>query len=225
MTSPMSSFLAITAFLLSLTSAHMVLTYPGSRGNNLHTNGTPPAFNPDTVGIDYYSNGTRGFPWGMQWMHPCGGMPLTHNRSLWPVTGGAISVQPGWFPGHKKALFYINIGISSPGEFSPPPHYMNNLVQAFQIIGPTNTVYMAQFCLPDVRIPADLGLNKGDNVTIQVIETAQHGASLYTCVDVTLTDAEEVVPVTPQNCYNTSNLAFRTLYTAPIPHDHMQGYD
>lgn len=36
-----------------------------------------------------------------QWMYPCGGMPMSTNRSLWPVSGGALALQPGWFSGTK----------------------------------------------------------------------------------------------------------------------------
>lgn len=49
---------------------HLVLTYPGSRGDNLVTNGTAPSLNPNSIGIDYVNN-TPTFPYGMQWMYPC----------------------------------------------------------------------------------------------------------------------------------------------------------
>lgn len=64
---------AATLWWSSLVAAHTVITYPGWRGNNLHTNGT----NPDgtvpegSIGIDYMGNDTYGFPYGMQWMYPC----------------------------------------------------------------------------------------------------------------------------------------------------------
>lgn len=61
---------AIVAWL-AIARAHTVITYPGWRGNSLHTNGTLPELNPDTVGIDHYENGSLGFPFGMQWMYPC----------------------------------------------------------------------------------------------------------------------------------------------------------
>lgn len=89
-----------------------------------------------------------------------------------------MSVQPGWFPGHSKAFFYINIGITNPGE-KAPPNYSHPVVPPFQITGPNNSYYGGQFCLPQVRMPANLSLAVGDNITIQVIETAQHGAALY----------------------------------------------
>ena len=105
-------------------------------------------------------------------------MPMTQNRSLCPVQGGAVSVQPGWFPGHSSATIYINIGINVPGQ-AAPPNMSHNVVPAFAISGPSNLEYPGQFCLPQVPMPVNVSLAVGDNITIQVIETAQHGAALY----------------------------------------------
>jgi hypothetical protein len=114
----------------------------------------------------------------MQWMYPCGGMPLSTNRTKWPVGGGALSFQPGWFPGHSKAFIYVNIGIQEEGMLAPP-NMSHPVVPAFQITGPSNTYYPGQVCLPQVRMPPNVSLRVGDNITIQLIETAQHGAALY----------------------------------------------
>jgi hypothetical protein len=64
------TLLAFTA-AISIASAHTVITYPGWRGNNLHTNGTVPEHNPQAIGVDYSDNGTLSYPWGMQWIYPC----------------------------------------------------------------------------------------------------------------------------------------------------------
>ncbi|KAF2862052.1 hypothetical protein K470DRAFT_213566 [Piedraia hortae CBS 480.64] len=202
------------AAFLSLSTAHTVITYPGWRGNNLHTNGSLPQDTPSSIGIDIAENGTLSFPFGMQWMYPCGGMPLTTNRTKWPVSGGAISVQPGWFRGHSKALIYINIGIQD-GNEKAPPNYSHPIVPPFQITGPTNDKYPGQFCLPQTSMPANTSLQVGQNITIQVIETAQHGAALYSCVDVTLADDHdpEIQEVTRDNCYNSSDIGFNLLFT------------
>lgn len=101
-------------------------------------------------------------------------MPLTNNRTLWPVSGGAIGIQPGWFGGHSTAFFYINLG-----EGSIPSNYSLPMVPVFQIRGPRNTLYNGSFCLPQVPLPKDFHAVIGNNATIQVIETAQHGAALY----------------------------------------------
>ena len=103
-----------------------------------------------------------------------GGMPLTENRTLWPVTGGAVAVQPGWFQGHATAYIYINLGIGTmPLNMSLP------MTPVFQITGPSKQAYPGSFCLPQVPLPAGISPQIGDNATIQVIETAVHGAALY----------------------------------------------
>jgi hypothetical protein len=120
-------------------------------------------------------------------------MPQTTNRSYWPVDGGAISIQPGWFPGHSKAFFYINIGIQEEGDLAPP-NMSHPVVPVFEITGPTNLEYDGQFCIPQVGMPANLSLSVGQNITIQVVEAAQHGAALYSVgrqnVDVGDTEAD-----------------------------------
>jgi len=105
-------------------------------------------------------------------------MPLSTNRTKWPVNGGAVSIQPGWFPGHSLALFYMNIGINKPGDLAPP-NMSHPVVPPFQLVGPDNIEYPGQFCIPQVGMPANLSLKVGDLITLQVIETAQHGAALY----------------------------------------------
>lgn len=107
-----------------------------------------------------------------------GGMPQTTNRTKWPVHGGAISIQPGWFPGHSSAYFYINIGINEPGH-QAPKNMSHPVHPVMAITGPSNNEYPGQFCLPQIGMPPNLNLQVGDNITIQVIETAQHGAALY----------------------------------------------
>ncbi|KAI9657427.1 MAG: hypothetical protein M1821_003109 [Bathelium mastoideum] len=199
-----TAIVAISA-ITSLASAHTVITYPGWRGDNLQTNGS---VLDTSIGIDVLPNGTNTFPWGMQWMYPCGGMPLSQNRTKWPVSGGAVAFQPGWFPGHLNALIYINMGIGT-----VPPN-MSHIMQApVNLLGPTNVEYNGTVCFPQVPMPANITFNVGDNVTIQVVEAAQHGAALYNCVDVTLADPSEVVPVTPQNCFNSSDIGFDQVFT------------
>ncbi|MCJ1248074.1 hypothetical protein MMC30_005289 [Trapelia coarctata] len=195
-----SSALCVFAFL-SLASAHMVITYPGWRGDNLHQNGSLEEAQGMGVGPD------NTYPYGMQWIYPCGGMPATTNRTLWPVTGGAVSVQPGWFQGHATAYIYINLGIGTlPLNMSLP------MVPVFQITGPTKQAYPGGFCLPQVPLPAGISPRIGDNATIQVIETAVHGAALYSCVDITFADPLDVALVNETNCQNSSNIGFQLVY-------------
>jgi hypothetical protein len=54
----------------SLTHAHTVITYPGYRGNNLHTNGT--VAEAGGLGVAYDTkNGSYIYPYGMEWIYPC----------------------------------------------------------------------------------------------------------------------------------------------------------
>jgi hypothetical protein len=101
-------------------------------------------------------------------------MQTSHNRTKWPVTGGAVAFQPGWFSGHQNALIYINLGIGTvPLNMSSP------MVPVFQLTGPSNNAYPGTYCLPQVPLPPGLSVNVGDNATIQIVETAAHGAALY----------------------------------------------
>ncbi len=101
-------------------------------------------------------------------------MPTSQNRTKWPIGGGAVSIQPGWFPGHALAFFYINMGYGN-----EPLNYSHVMLPVFQIVGPSNSQYPGSFCLPQVPLPANYTPQIGDNATIQIIETAQHGGALY----------------------------------------------
>lgn len=106
-----------------------------------------------------------------------GGIGLSDNpnRTYWPITGGAVAFQPGWFTGHKTALLYINLGIGN-----QPVNYSLIMQPMFQIIGPTNDAYPGlEVCMPQVPLPANLTVKEGDNATIQVVENAKHGAALF----------------------------------------------
>ena len=107
-------------------------------------------------------------------------MNTTTNRTLWPTTGGAIGLQPGWFQGHATAFFYINMGFGSDAPDGGPLNMSFPMVPVFQITGPSKAPYPGSFCLPQVPLPANItGIEPGMNATIQVVETAIHGAALY----------------------------------------------
>lgn len=157
-----------------------------------------------------------------------GGMPTSTNRTKWPVQGGAISLQPGWFQGHKTAFIYFNLGLGT-----VPPNMSHVMLPPFQMVGPTNNPYPGTFCFPQVPLPANISVNVGDNATIQVVLAAQHGAALYNvrlsvlqlgrqaasdldilqCVDITFAQPEDCVEVTPDNCFNSSDISFAQVFT------------
>lgn len=193
----LSSELLLITFLASIishASAHTVISYPGMRGNNLR-------------------GGNETFPYDMQWLYPCGGVAITQNRTKWPLNGGAIAIQPGWFQGHATAFFYVNMGFQTEGPGTEPLNMSNPMVPPFQIIGPSRERYNGAFCLPQVPLPAHAPAFKvGDNATIQVVETAIHGAALYNCIDITFAEPADVDPVNETNCFNTSTISFNQIY-------------
>lgn len=112
-------------------------------------------------------------------------------------------------------MFYINIGVTEPGDLAPM-NMSHNAVSPFQLVGPSNDEYDGQFCLPQVGMPKNLDLQVGANITIQVIELAQHGAALYNvclpfpactgCVYkayCTVHTGTDLIPVRRRNPYRT----------------------
>ena len=106
-------------------------------------------------------------------------MELTTNRTYWPTTGGAIAFQPGWFQGHSTAFIYVNLGLGNDGPHGGPGNMSLAMVPPFQIIGPSKNPFPGTMCLPQVPLPANVHVKAGDNATIQVVELALHGASLF----------------------------------------------
>jgi len=153
------------------------------------------------------------WPYGMQWMYPCGGMSLSRNRTTWPLLGGAIALQPGWFQGHATAFFYINMGFGTDGPDGGPANMSFPMVPVFQITGPSKGPYPGTFCLPQVPLPANTTVNVGDNATIQVVEVAVHGAALFNCVDITFAEPQDVPEVNSTNCFNSSDIGFNNVFT------------
>ncbi|KAK1249055.1 hypothetical protein MKX07_002571 [Trichoderma sp. CBMAI-0711] len=196
-------FLAAISCLLALpllSRAHTVIVYPGWRGDNLITNET--------------------FPYGMQWMYPCGGIPLTTNRTYWPTTGGPISFQPGWFVGHATAMLQVNLGLGTDGPDGGPLEMKHQIVPPFSIVGPSNNPFPGTVCLDKVQIPnpADIGIKAGVNATIQVLMNAQHGAALFSCVDITFVEPgdKRIPEVNGTNCFNSSDIGFADIGTITI---------
>ncbi|XWW94549.1 hypothetical protein V2A60_002492 [Cordyceps javanica] len=188
----------ISLALAGLAAAHTVISYPGWRGNNLITNDT--------------------FPYGMQWMYPCGGMGVTKNRTYWPIGGGTVAFQPGWFRGHLTAFLQINLGFGSDPSANihgGPPNMSNPMVHPFQILGPTNNPYPGTVCLTQIPLPVGANVKAGDEATIQVVETAQHGAALYSCVDIIFAEPGDprIAPVNESNCYNSTDIGFADIYS------------
>ena len=108
-----------------------------------------------------------------------GGLSLSRNRTYWPTTGGSLAFQPGWFSGHATAFLHVNIGLDTDGPDDGPMNFTSSLVEPWQLLGPSNGPYPGTLCLPAVKVPEKLGIKAGDNATIQIVELATHGASLF----------------------------------------------
>jgi hypothetical protein len=160
-----------------------------------------------------------------------GGLPATTNRTKWPITGGGIAVQPGWFTGHASALIYINLGLGTSGPQGGPPNESFPMLPPFQIDGPSDNPYPGTFCLPQVPLPLNVIVNVGDEATIQVVETAVHGGALYNvsnplnlmiehgtnqkskCADIVFAEEADVTPLTASNCFNSTTITFKDPFT------------
>ncbi|RYO87982.1 hypothetical protein DL766_001701 [Monosporascus sp. MC13-8B] len=191
----MLSSILLPIIASTLAAAHIVISYPGWRGNNLITNDT--------------------FPFGMQWMYPCGGHPPTTNRTYWPTRGGAVAFQPGWFQGHQTAFLYVNLGFGTDGPDGGPPNMSFPMVAPFQLLGPSKNPYPGTVCLPQVPLPVNTTVNAGDLATIQIVELAAHGASLFSCVDIEFAEPGDprIPEVNETNCFNSTDLGFAEIYT------------
>jgi hypothetical protein len=148
------------------------------------------------------------FPWGMQYTFPCefdgavrireanisllscslltisplclgGGMPLSTNRTNWPVGGGAISIAPGLAPGFKNSFIYINIAKTEANALAPG-NFSRLAMPPLAITGRDDlNPWPGQFCLPQVPMPAGVQFNVGDLATIQVVQVAANGQAVY----------------------------------------------
>lgn len=137
-------------------------------------------------------------------------MPMSTNRTKWPIGGGALGVQPGWFSGHANALMYINLG-----DGTVPDNYSLIMTSVFGIVGPQNTLYNGSLCIPQVPLPVNYTAVVGANATIQIIETAQHGAALYNV-------SREAIPlftlwVRERLGFQMLTTSLHSAWTSPLP--------
>lgn len=101
----------------------------------------------------------------------------------------------------------MNIGIIESG-MQAPPNYSHPVVGPLEVTGPNNTQYPGQFCYPQVRMPANVTLAVGQNITIQVIEIAQHGAALYSVRFFFLFYPSQIPPISPLDDHLVLTLVF-----------------
>jgi len=147
---------------------------------------------------------------------------LAFSSSAGSATVSNLSLLPFEEPGIKRfklakdARFQALLGFGTDGPDNGPPNMSFPMVPVFQIVGPSKNPYPGTFCLPQVPLPANTTVNVGDNATIQVVETAIHGAALYSCVDITFANPEDVAEVNSSNCFNSTDITFNNVYSIGI---------
>ena len=140
----MKSALTALATLTTLASAHFNLKYPAVRG-----------FDEDKLGT-----------------FPCGSFdtPST-NRTLWPLTGGEISLTMGHISSNVEVLIGFGNDVGSA--------FNTVLRQTFQEQG------LGSFCMTGFSMPEGLNVTDGTNATIQVQTNGDPSGGLYNCADIT----------------------------------------
>lgn len=109
----------------------------------------------------------------------------------------------------------MNLGFGTDGPDDGPKNMSNPMVPPFQILGPGKGPYPGTVCLPQIPLPAGASVRAGDNATIQLVELAAHGASLYSCVDITFVEPDDprLAEVNETNCFNSTDIGFADIYS------------
>lgn len=105
-------------------------------------------------------------------------MPITTNRTKWPVGGGAVSVAPGMGDGFKSSFLYINIGKTEFGD-EAPLNYSHPISTPIALGGANQSTWPGQVCIPQLGMPAGMVFEVGDNITIQVVQVGADGRAVY----------------------------------------------
>ncbi|KAL9031451.1 MAG: hypothetical protein Q9196_000512 [Gyalolechia fulgens] len=127
---------------------------------------------------------------------PCGGQnSVSSDRTPWPLAGGPIQLTMGH--DHSAVQVLIALGNDATDAFNTV------LVPTIQEQG------LGKFCLSDVTIPESLGVQEGDNATIQVVTNGDPTGGLYNCADITFSSTADS---TAAECTNGTGVT-TTRYT------------
>lgn len=88
-----------------------------------------------------------------------------NNRTLWPTTGGSLSVDFH----HPFTYVFINLGLGS------TPSVFNITLNS----EPLNETGNGTLCLPHLQLPAGLDIMDGTNASIQISTVGPEGTALY----------------------------------------------
>ncbi|KAF2205386.1 hypothetical protein GQ43DRAFT_26398 [Delitschia confertaspora ATCC 74209] len=168
----------ILLFLALSASAHFKVEYPTWRGDSLTT---------DTAS---------------QWIFPCANISEAtslSNRTAWSPEGGSLKMEVH----HPWALTYVNLGIGTN-------------VSAFNIslVSGFNQTGNGTFCLSETgkenlkeglrKAGKDAKSVEGMPASLQVIQIAATGASLYNCADITFNATAALL--SSSDCQNSTNV-------------------
>ncbi|KAI4194523.1 MAG: hypothetical protein LQ346_003663 [Caloplaca aetnensis] len=137
----------------------------------------------------------RGFDDDALGTFPCGGQnSVANKRTPFPLSGGSIQLTMG----HDRSAVQVLIALG------------NEATGAFNtvLVPTTQEEGIGQFCLSDVQIPESLGVQDGDNATIQVVTNGDPTGGLYNCADITFSSTN----TTASDCTNGKGVQ-QTQYT------------
>lgn len=117
---------------------------------------------------------------------PCGAFD-TPSSSRTPVSTSSLAIDLEM--GHDQSAIQVLLGLGN----NPGNNFNITLLPTFRQEG------LGQFCLPEIPIPAGLGIMDGMNATLQVVTNGDPNGGLYNCADVTFS-TETVTP--PSQCRN-----------------------
>ncbi|KAL8763155.1 MAG: hypothetical protein Q9184_000958 [Pyrenodesmia sp. 2 TL-2023] len=126
---------------------------------------------------------------------PCGGHnSIASERTPFPLSGGPIQMTMG----HDRSAVQVLIALG------------NDATEAFNtvLVPTTQEEGIGQFCLSNVQIPESLGVEEGDNATIQVVTNGDPTGGLYNCADITFSSTN----TTLSECTNGEGVQ-QTQYT------------
>lgn len=96
---------------------------------------------------------------------PCGGFALSDNRTQLSNVAFPLALEMG----HDRSVIQVLLALGN----DPGDNFNIVLEPTFQQQGE------GAFCLPTVRLPADLNITAGTNGTIQVVTDGEGGGGLY----------------------------------------------
>ncbi|KAL2414695.1 hypothetical protein ABEF95_003720 [Exophiala dermatitidis] len=133
-------------------------------------------------------------PPASQYIFPCAGLNTTtessNNRTLWPLDGGSLVIKFH----HPWTYVSFNLGLG------------NNTNTFTTSLNPMllNETGNGTICLPKFTLPEGLGIQDGQDASLQVITIGDEGTALYNCADIKFTSNATLLP--DDQCKNSSNV-------------------